>query len=121
MCPAGGKARQWARRARDKKSVVARAAKRNSLKLNEQTGNVYENKGSLWKTLDLGICKGRFASRSYSLPLSRLSSRSQETSDSKTERTGNLYENKGALWKSHGKSRNLFETNEVIRYFPESR
>jgi hypothetical protein len=50
MCQAGRKARQWTRHARDKKSVIAGEAKKNSLKLNEQSGNVYENKGSLWKT-----------------------------------------------------------------------
>jgi len=35
---------------RDKKSVVAGEAKRNSSKLTVQRGNLYENKGPLWKT-----------------------------------------------------------------------
>jgi hypothetical protein len=39
-----------ARRATDKKSFVAGGAKKNSSKLNERRGNVYENKGPLWKT-----------------------------------------------------------------------
>jgi hypothetical protein len=50
MCQAGRKAREWARRARDKKSVIAGETKKNSSKMNEQRGNVYENKGPLWKT-----------------------------------------------------------------------
>ena len=48
--PTGRKARKLARRATDKKSVVAAEAKKNSSKLNERSGNVYENKGPLWKT-----------------------------------------------------------------------
>jgi hypothetical protein len=39
-----------ARRATDKKSFVAGGTRKNSSKLNEQYGNVYENKGPLWKT-----------------------------------------------------------------------
>jgi hypothetical protein len=91
MCCAGGKASEWARRALDKKSVIAGAAKGDFSKLNERTGNVYENKGSLWKTLQLGVRKGRSASRSYSVPLLGQSSRSPETGNSKTERTNREY------------------------------
>ena len=47
---AGRKARKLARRATDKKSFVAGGAKKNSSKLNDRRGNVYENKGPLWKT-----------------------------------------------------------------------
>jgi hypothetical protein len=36
--------------AKDKKSGIAGEAKNNSLKLNEQSRDVYENKGPLWKT-----------------------------------------------------------------------
>jgi hypothetical protein len=50
MCQAGRKARKWACHARDKKSVIAGEAKKNSSKMNEQCGNLYENKGPLWKT-----------------------------------------------------------------------
>jgi hypothetical protein len=34
----------------DNKSAIGRGRKKNSSKLNEQYGNVYENKGPLWKT-----------------------------------------------------------------------
>jgi hypothetical protein len=50
MCQARRKARKWPRRARDNKSVIAGEEKKNSSKMNEQRGNVYENKGPLWKT-----------------------------------------------------------------------
>jgi hypothetical protein len=39
-----------ARRATDNKSFLAGGTRKNSSKLNEQRGNVYENKGPLWKT-----------------------------------------------------------------------
>jgi hypothetical protein len=50
MCQAGQKACRLSRGAPDKESVLAGEAKKNSLKLNERRGNVYENKGPLWKT-----------------------------------------------------------------------
>jgi hypothetical protein len=50
MWQAGRKARKWARCARDKKSAVAGEAKENSSKLTERRGNLYENKGPVWKT-----------------------------------------------------------------------
>jgi hypothetical protein len=50
MCQAGRKARKADRCIRDKESLLAGGAKRNSLKLNERTGNVYENKGPPLKT-----------------------------------------------------------------------
>jgi len=50
MCQAGRKVRKWARRARDKKSVIAGEAKKNSSKMNERRGNLYENKGLPSKT-----------------------------------------------------------------------
>jgi hypothetical protein len=34
----------------DNKSAIGRERKKNSSKLNEQHGNIYENKGPLWKT-----------------------------------------------------------------------
>jgi hypothetical protein len=34
----------------DNKSVIGWERRKNSSKLNEQRGNVYENKGPLWKT-----------------------------------------------------------------------
>ncbi|MGA9056791.1 MAG: hypothetical protein WB763_09810 [Terriglobia bacterium] len=34
----------------DNKSATGRERKKNSSKVNEQRGNVYENKGPLWKT-----------------------------------------------------------------------
>jgi hypothetical protein len=45
----GRKARKLVRHVTDNKSVVAGGAKENSSKLNERRGNVYENKGALWK------------------------------------------------------------------------
>jgi len=39
-----------ARRATDNKSFLTGGTRKNSSKLNEQHGNVYENKGPLWKT-----------------------------------------------------------------------
>jgi hypothetical protein len=53
MRQAGRKACQLSRRAPDKKSFLAGEAKKNSSKLNGRSGNVYENKGSLWKTRGL--------------------------------------------------------------------
>jgi hypothetical protein len=50
VCQAGRKARRWACRATDKKSVVAEQAKKNSSKLPKRCWNIYENKGPLWKT-----------------------------------------------------------------------
>jgi hypothetical protein len=50
MAQAGRKARKWACPVTDKKSVCRGEAKKNSSKLTEQCGNVYENKGPLWKT-----------------------------------------------------------------------
>jgi hypothetical protein len=49
MCKEGRKARKWPRHARDKKSVIAGEAKKNSSKMNERRGNLYENKGPLCK------------------------------------------------------------------------
>jgi len=53
MCQAGREARKWARRSADKKPVVAGEARKNSLKLNERSGNIYENKRALWKNGEL--------------------------------------------------------------------
>src|SRR5208337_2075330 len=50
MCQARRKACQLSRHAPDKKSVLAGEAKKILQKMNEQRGNVYENKGPLWKT-----------------------------------------------------------------------
>jgi hypothetical protein len=50
MRQAGRKAHKLACRAADKKSVAAEEANKNSSKLNERRGNVYENKRPLWKT-----------------------------------------------------------------------
>jgi hypothetical protein len=50
MRQAGRKAHKSARRATDKKFFLAGGAKKNSSKLNDQCGNLYENKGPLWKT-----------------------------------------------------------------------
>jgi hypothetical protein len=50
MWQGGRKGRKSAPRAWDKQSVSARELKENSSKLSERTGNVYENKGPLWKT-----------------------------------------------------------------------
>jgi hypothetical protein len=50
MCHAGPKVRKLTQRATDNKSGVAGEARKNSLKLTEQRGNLYENKGPLWKT-----------------------------------------------------------------------
>jgi hypothetical protein len=50
MRQAGRKAYKLARRATDKKSFVAGGSKKNSSKLNERSGNLYENKAPLWKT-----------------------------------------------------------------------
>jgi hypothetical protein len=50
MCQAGRKAPKLARRATDTKSAIWPEARKNSSKLNELLGNVYENKGPLWKT-----------------------------------------------------------------------
>ena len=50
MCQARRKAHKFARRATDKKSILARQAKKDFLKLTERHGNVYESKGPLWKT-----------------------------------------------------------------------
>ena len=46
----GRKASQFDRYDRDEWSAVAGDAKNNSSKLNERRVNVYENKGTLWKT-----------------------------------------------------------------------
>jgi hypothetical protein len=50
MCHAGRKACKGARHTKDKKSAAREGAKKNSSKLTERSGNVYENKGPLWKT-----------------------------------------------------------------------
>jgi len=54
-----------ARRAMDKKSFVSGGARKNSSKFSDQCGNVYENKGALWKTQGkAGICmKTKIVSR----------------------------------------------------------
>jgi hypothetical protein len=54
MGQAGRKGRQLARRFTDRKSVIAGEGKKNSLKLNERSGNVYENKRTLWKARERG-------------------------------------------------------------------
>jgi hypothetical protein len=50
MAQAGRKAHELARRATDKKSFLAGGTRKNSSKLNEQSGDLYENKAPLWKT-----------------------------------------------------------------------
>jgi hypothetical protein len=50
MRQAGRKAHKLARHSTDKKSFMAGGGKENSSKLNDRSGNVYENKGVLWKT-----------------------------------------------------------------------
>jgi hypothetical protein len=50
MPQAGRKARKLPSHTRDNKSVVAAEARKNSLELNERSGNVFESKGPPWKT-----------------------------------------------------------------------
>jgi hypothetical protein len=50
MRQAGRKAYKLACRATDKKSFMVGGTIKNSSKLNELRGNLYENKGTLWKT-----------------------------------------------------------------------
>jgi hypothetical protein len=50
MCQAGRKACRLSRDTPDKKSTFSREAKNNSSKMNELSGDVFENKGPLWKT-----------------------------------------------------------------------
>jgi len=50
MLQAGRKARKLSSHVRDNKSVGAGKTKKNSPKLNERSRNVYENKGTLWKS-----------------------------------------------------------------------
>jgi hypothetical protein len=50
MCQAARKDRKLALHATDKKSFLARQAKKDFLKLTERRGNVHENKGQVWKT-----------------------------------------------------------------------
>jgi hypothetical protein len=49
MPQAGRKVRKLSSHARDNKSVGVGEAKKNSPELNERSGNVFENKGPLWK------------------------------------------------------------------------
>jgi hypothetical protein len=49
MPQAGRKGGKLSCHAREKKPAVAGEAKKNSLKLTVQRGNLYENKGPLWK------------------------------------------------------------------------
>jgi hypothetical protein len=86
-----------------------------SSKLNERTGNVYENKGMLPIAR---LRRGRYAQNGrlppdgLAAPWTRSLSleREQEESSSKlNERTGNVYENKGALWRSLERSGNVYE------------
>jgi hypothetical protein len=53
MCQAGQKACRLSPRASNKKSVFTGEPKKNSSKMNELSGDVYENKGPLWKTSGL--------------------------------------------------------------------
>jgi hypothetical protein len=48
------KAANWHAAQRTKSLPSGGEAKRNSSKMNERCGNVYENKGSLWKTWERG-------------------------------------------------------------------
>jgi hypothetical protein len=50
MRQAGRKAHKLARRATDKKSFLTGGPEKNSSKLNDQSGNLYEYKAPLWKT-----------------------------------------------------------------------
>jgi len=50
MPQAGRKGGKLSCRSRNKKSVVAGEAKRNSSKLTGRRGNLYEKKGPMWKT-----------------------------------------------------------------------
>jgi hypothetical protein len=47
-CRAGRKAQRTPWFVRDKKSGPGEEAKKNSLKMNERSGNVFENKGSIF-------------------------------------------------------------------------
>jgi hypothetical protein len=50
VSPAGPKGQKTSSSEVDSKSVLGREKKNNFLKMNEQYGNVIENKGPLWKT-----------------------------------------------------------------------
>jgi hypothetical protein len=61
-------------------------------KLNERTGNVYENKGPLWGTSGCMTSPSHFQAGSVSLPPP---GETTVATRKFNERTGNVYENKG--------------------------
>jgi hypothetical protein len=97
-------------------------------KLKEQTRNVIENKGPLWKTREQtgNRCETRGLCRSPSRPCFRIGSiplpafaRMIVEARKLKEQSRNVIENKGPLWKTRRLSGNVYENKGLSQQIRE--